>query len=72
MEFARLTVLAGTRPDLAPLIEVLVESYHRRSATSYKLSAYFHGAPMAPPMQPPPLGWWKRLRVAWRVLFPGR
>lgn len=71
LEFERLAVLAATRPDLAPLIEILVESYHRRSATSYKLSSYFHDAPVAP--QPPlPIGWWGRLRLAWRILFPGR
>ena len=68
-EFERLSVLAGVRPDLAPLIEILVESYHRRSATSYAMSAFLHSAPAAPPVPP---GWWGRLRLACKILFPGQ
>lgn len=69
-EFERLSVLAGARPDLAPLIEILVESYHRRSATSYAMSAFLHSSAPAAPSAPP--GWWGRLKAAWKVLFPGR
>jgi len=67
-ELLRLAALAKLRPDLAPLIEVLVMACHRRSATATMLAGALGRAP-APPA---PRGWWERVRVAWKVLFPGR
>jgi hypothetical protein len=67
-ELMRLAALAKLRPDLAPLIEVLVMGCHRRSATATMLA----GALPRIPAPPAPQGWWERVRVAWKVLFPGR
>ena len=67
-ELVRLTALVKLRPDLAPLIEVLMMGCHRRSATATMLAGVLPRSP-APPA---PRGWWERVRVAWKVLFHGR
>jgi hypothetical protein len=71
-ELLRLAAVAETRPDLAPLIAILVEGHHRRSATSAMLAGTLPRIAPPPAAPPAPPGWWERVRVAWKVLFPGR
>ena len=65
----RLAVLAANRPDLAPLCELLAEEGHRRGATATMLAAAIPRIASAPAAPLPPVRWWGRVRLAWRVLW---
>lgn len=67
-----LAALAERRPDLAPIIEILIRGGHRRAATKGMISALHPQQLEAPAAPPAPPGWWGRLRLAWRILFPGQ
>ena len=68
----KLAVLSALRPDLEPVCTLLAESEYQHRATLNMLAAHLPRLTSAPAAPLPPVGWWGRVRLAWKMLFPGR